>query len=129
MNSRSEVSAHIDRALDQLRPLDNETVLEQLRHRLNELLKPTDDLYDPPWVTFHSISVGPSGVLTAIVESLHIQEYIIQWCRSVEEYLGGRLSIEPNEEVDVRYLMAMREPGALSAATGRRPPRQEDDKA
>lgn len=112
MNNRSEVLAHIDHALDQLRLLDNEAALELLRHRLNTLLKPADDLYDPPWVAVQSISVGQGGTLTAVAEPLHIQEDIFGWCRSIEEYLGGRLTIVPNEEVDVRTLMAMREPGA-----------------
>lgn len=112
MNNRSEVLAHIDKALEQLEPLDNPAALEALRQRLNELFKPFDDLYDPPWVAFHSIFVGRGGALTAVAEPLLIQEDIFGWCRSIEQYLGGRLSIEPHEELDVRALMAMSAPEA-----------------
>lgn len=112
MNNRSEVLAQVDQALDQIRSLDNEAAKELLRQRLNELFKPFDDLYDPPWVAFHLIFAGRGGALTAVVEPLLIQEDIFGWCRSIEQYLGGRLSIEPHEELDIRDLMAMSAPEA-----------------
>jgi len=112
MKNRSDVLAYIDEALDQLGCQYDEASMELLRQRLNELLKPFDSLYDPPWVAFHSISVDQRGALTAAVEPLQIQQDIWEWCRGIEAYLGGRLTIKPHNEVDVQSLTAMRGPGA-----------------
>lgn len=36
---------------------------DEILKRVNELFKPTNNLYDPPWVAFHSVFVGHSGTL------------------------------------------------------------------
>jgi hypothetical protein len=107
MSKRSAVLAEIDEMLDRLEPQPDDASLELLQQRLNELLKPFDDLYDPPWVAIHSISVSESGELIAVAEPLELQQDISQWCQHIADYLGNRFIIEPYENVDVRSLMAM----------------------
>lgn len=112
MSKRSAVLVQIDEILSQLEHRTDDASFEVLRQRMNELLKPFDDLYDPPWVAVHSISVSESGKLIAVAEPLELQQDISQWCQHIAEYLGNRFIIEPYENMDVRSLMAMVEPGA-----------------
>lgn len=109
VNNRTAVLQQVDQLLDRFGPFDNDDSLELLRQGLNAVFVPAGaNLNDPPWVAFHAIYVGHDGKLTAVVEPLHIQEDIRQWCLEVAEYLGGRLAIEPEEDIDVKSLMAMR---------------------
>lgn len=109
--SRQDVLHQVDNLLERFGPFDNDDALELLREGLNAVFVPSGtNLVDPPWVAFHAIYRNNEGKLTAIVESLHIQNDIHEWCKGVQDYLEGRLLIEPEENVDVKSLMAMRLP-------------------
>ena len=109
--SREHVLHQVDNLFERFGPFDNDDALELLREGLNTVFVPSGtNLVDPPWVAFHAIYRNNEGKLTAIVESLHIHNDIHEWCKSVQEYLKGRLLIEPEENVDVKSLMAMRLP-------------------
>jgi hypothetical protein len=111
--SRQDVLHQVDSLLDRFGPFDNDDALELLREGLNAVFMPSGtNLVDPPWVAFHAIYLNSNGKLTAIVESLHIQNDIQEWCKGVQDYLEGRLLIEPEENIDVKSLMAMRVPGS-----------------
>lgn len=112
MSMRGVVLQQVDYLLERLGPIDNDDAFELLRQGLNAVFKPVTDLYDPPWVAFHAIYRGQDGRLTAVVEPLHVQSDIRTWCQGVQEYLGGRLAIEPEESIDVKSLLAMRTPEA-----------------
>ena len=86
MSNRNAILRQVDALVERFGPFDNADALELLRQGLNALFQPANGLQDPP----------------------HIQEDVGQWLRNVEEYLGGRLVIEPEEDLDVRSLMAMR---------------------
>lgn len=107
--SRLDVLRQVDNLLERFGPFDNDDALELLREGLNAVFVPSGtNLADPPWVAFHAIYRNSSGKLTAIVESLHIQNDIHEWCKGVQNYLDGKLLIEPEENIDVKSLMALR---------------------
>lgn len=98
MNIRAVVLQQVDYLLERLGPIDNDDAVELLRQGLNAVFAlESSEVNGPPLAAFHAIYVGDRGRLTAVVEPLNAQPHVRQWCRTVEEYLGGRLSIEPGK--------------------------------
>lgn len=98
MSVRGVVLQQVDYLLQRLGPFDNDDAVELLRQGLNTVFAlEGSGVNGPPPAAFHAIYVGKDGRLTAVVEPIHAQPNARRWCRTVEDYLGGRLRIEPEK--------------------------------
>jgi hypothetical protein len=98
MNIRAVVLQQVDYLIERLGPIDHDDACELLRQGLNAIFAlESGGVNGPPPGAFHAVYVGEGGRLTAVVEPLRAQPNVRRWCRSVEDYLGGRLRIEPEK--------------------------------
>jgi len=98
LSTRDVVMQQVNYLLQRLGPFDNDDAVELLRQGLNTVFAlESGSMNGPPPAAFHAIYVGEDGRLTAVVEPLQAQQAIRRWCRAVEDYLGGRLRIEPEK--------------------------------
>jgi hypothetical protein len=98
MNIRAVVLQQVDYLIERLGPIDHDDACELLRQGLNAIFSlESSGVNGPPPAAFHAIYVGEDGRLTAVVEPLNAQSHVRRWCRTVEDYLGGRLRIEPEK--------------------------------